>query len=99
MILFFAGNGFFLYSMYLLGNDFFLPVTPKEIISKQSLAILPDDAPANIGLVKSGLYGVVRHPMQLGLVLIICFGGNNYTIDRLIFMGVHIFWQVSGIIF
>ena len=78
------------------GHDFFGPIPIEELMKKETVTIYPDDYPSNEGLCSDGIYGWVRHPMQAGFVLMFGFG-SNYTVDRLLYFGTTLFWQVVSI--
>ena len=76
----------------------FNPFPISQILTAHTIEVYSDDASVDSGLNTSGLYGIVRHPMQLGSTLLILFASPNYTVDRLVFIFVMITGIIVGII-
>ena len=45
----------------------------------------------------TGLYGIVRHPMQASMLILLIFSSNIYTVDRIVFLSANFFGILVGI--
>lgn len=72
-------------ALWQLGDKLMTPWTMRQILTEKSLNYLPYGAETTGYLESNGLYGYIRNPMQTANLLLTFFGGNVYTIDRLLF--------------
>ena len=66
------------------------PISLDKILNDEELEIIPYDAQRHTNLVTTGIYGLIRHPLQSGVLFVIVFASGIYTIERIIFVAVNI---------
>ena len=89
----------FALSFVAIGVDLFNPFSLKELVYGEKITLYPDDYPVNVGLCTTGVFGIIRHPMQFGLLFSITFSGNVYTMDRLIVCLMNLLGILAGLYF
>jgi protein-S-isoprenylcysteine O-methyltransferase Ste14 len=85
-------------AMKTLGNQILMPFSVKKLLNNQVLEIVPYEAKRHTSLTTKGIYGLVRHPMQAGVLLMFIFGNGVYTTDRLLFVGVMGLFVLVGVL-
>ncbi len=48
-------------------------------------------------MINTGVYGMIRHPMQSSFVILFLFASNSYTVDRLVFILINIVGILIGV--
>ena len=93
--------GIFLYlrSISMLGQTLISEYSYKDICEAEYLEHPSYDSKSNEKLIDENIYSICRHPMQLSFILIFCFSSGLYSIDRLIFIGVHVMGILLGIFY
>ena len=49
-------------------------------------------------MIKTGAYGLIRHPMQAGVLFIMIFGSGVYTVEKLLFVLTNSIFVVIGVL-
>ena len=93
------GLFFLLHSTLTFGGEIFNPFPISKVLTSPVLTVYEDDARSELGLKTDGLYGIVRHPMQLGGLLLFSFGYPEYTVDRVVFIVVNVMGILMGVYF
>lgn len=86
-------------SIIKLGGSIFNPYSISQILTGKSVDFEGYTVQNNTNLVTSGLYSYCRHPMQASVMVLLLFASNIYTIDRLVFIFVHLVGIVIGVRF
>ena len=75
-----------------------MPFSLKEIMNNKVLEVNPYEAKKQTKLIVTGIYGIIRHPMQMGLMLQLIFGNGVYTTERLLFNSVMVAFVIVGVL-
>jgi protein-S-isoprenylcysteine O-methyltransferase Ste14 len=59
---------------------------------------MPYEAKKTSNLTTGGVYGLIRHPMQAGALILILLGNGVYTTERLLFTAVMVPMVVAGVL-
>ena len=73
------GVFFFVSANKVLGKVVMMPFSVRKIFNNKTIEIDPYEAKRHTTLITSGVYGLVRHPMQAGALLAILFCDGTYT--------------------
>lgn len=74
-----------------------MPFSLRKLLNNKTIEIPPYEAKRHTTLITSGVYGLVRHPMQSGAILLIIFGNGTYTVERLIWSCIHFTFVLIGV--
>lgn len=75
-----------------------IPHKLSSILKDRYIPIVPYEGKQTSALLTSGVYGLVRHPMQTSLILIMLFINNVYTRERVLFLVIMISFIVFGVL-
>lgn len=92
------GFGLFVITSLDITASTLIPHKLSTILKDQEITILPYTTKQTSIIMTSGVYGLVRHPMQSGLILIMLFINNVYTTERVIFLVIMISFVVFGVL-
>ncbi len=66
--------------MKVVGKGIMMPYKLNQLLTENYLETKPYEALKSTNLTTRGVYGVMRHPMQAGALLMIIFGNGVYTL-------------------
>ena len=69
----------FLAANRVLGKLVMMPFSLKKVFNNKTLEIAPYEEKRHTNLISTGIYGMVRHPMQAGVLFFILFCDGTYT--------------------
>lgn len=75
-----------------------MPFSLRKLLNEKTITIVPYEAKRHTTLITKGVYGMVRHPMQSGALLLFFFGNGAYTTERLIWTCIHFVCVLIGVI-
>jgi protein-S-isoprenylcysteine O-methyltransferase Ste14 len=75
-----AGAFLLLRAMKVVGKGIMMPYKLNQLLTENYLETKPYEALKSTNLTTRGVYGVMRHPMQAGALLMIIFGNGVYTL-------------------
>ena len=73
------------------------PIRIKNILNDRELSMNSYDSRTELSLITTGAYGWCRHPMQIAVIILIVFASPYFTVDRIIFIAVHVIGIVVGV--
>lgn len=85
-------------AMKVVGRGIMMPYRLGQILNDSEVEVKSYEAKKSTDLTVKGVYGLVRHPMQAGVLLMIIFGNGHYNLERLLFVGTMVLFVVVGVL-